>query len=62
MGKYKSIKYYYGIPHAHTLFSTGKGTPYDAYEYAKNKGLNFLAITDHNSHLSKDITLSHKTL
>lgn len=62
MGRSKSIKYYYGIPHAHTLFSTGKGTPYDAYEYAKNKGLNFLAITDHNSYLSKDITLSHKTL
>lgn len=64
MGKYKSksLKYYYGIPHAHSLFSTGKGTPNDAYEYAKNKGLDFLAITDHNSFLSKDITLNHKTI
>ena len=64
MGKSKSkpLKYFYGIPHAHTIFSTGKGTPYDAYEYAKNKGLNFLAVTDLNSYLSNDITISHNTV
>ena len=61
MSKSKSLKYYYGIPHAHSIFSTGRGTPNDAYEYAKNKNLDFLAITDHNSYLSKDISLNHKT-
>ena len=64
MGKSKSnvLKYYYGIPHAHTAFSTGRGTPYDAFEYAKNNGLNFIAITDHNSFLSKELYINnHQT-
>jgi hypothetical protein len=43
------IKYniYYGIPHTHTVFSTGKGTPIEAFKYAKSKKLNFLIVTDH---------------
>lgn len=61
MGKKKenSIKYYYGIPHAHTGFSTGRGTPFDAFEYGKGKGLDFMVITDHNSYLSKDLVLKN---
>lgn len=58
--KSKSLKYFYGIPHAHTAFSTGRGTPYDAYEYAKNNGLNYLVVTDHNSFLSKEIYINNK--
>ncbi|NLK96050.1 MAG: CehA/McbA family metallohydrolase [Clostridiales bacterium] len=60
--KLKSFKYYYGIPHAHTLFSTGKGTPYEAFEYAKNNKLDFLVITDHNSYLQKEISKNHKNI
>ncbi|VYT82940.1 histidinol phosphatase [Clostridium tertium] len=52
-----NIKYYYGIPHSHTEFSTGKGSPIEAYEYAYKSGLNFLFITDHNSHLSKEVKI-----
>jgi hypothetical protein len=58
--KKKSLRYYYGIPHAHTGFSTGRGTPLEAYEYGKNNGLNFLTITDHNSFLTKEISMNNK--
>lgn len=50
----KSIKFYYGIPHAHTSLSTGSGSPEDAYYYAYKNGLDFLAITDHNNYLAKE--------
>lgn len=43
--------FYYGIPHAHTRYSDGRGTPMDAYEYARNNGLNFLIVTDHSNFL-----------
>lgn len=64
MGKSKkkkiSLKCFYGIPHCHTAFSTGRGNPNDAYEYSKNNGLDFIIITDHNSYLSKDISWNNK--
>lgn len=41
--------FYYGVPHSHTSNSDGIGTPLEAYEYAKNRGLDFLIITDHSS-------------
>jgi 2',3'-cyclic-nucleotide 2'-phosphodiesterase (5'-nucleotidase family)/3',5'-cyclic AMP phosphodiesterase CpdA len=44
-----SYNFYYGIPHAHTSYSDGKGTPADAFEYARNNGLDFLIITDHSN-------------
>jgi hypothetical protein len=50
--------FYYGIPHSHTSYSTGKGSPKDALAYAKSKGIHFLAITDHNKHL--DGTVKYK--
>jgi hypothetical protein len=39
--------FYYGVPHAHTSYSDGSGTPSEAYEYARNTGLDFLIITEH---------------
>lgn len=53
--KSKSPKYnfYYGIPHAHTSYSTGKGTPSEAFKYGLDKNLDFLIITDHSSSLQK---------
>lgn len=53
--KSKSPKYnfYYGIPHAHTSYSTGKGTPSEAFKYSLDKNLDFLIITDHSRSLQK---------
>lgn len=46
----KDIHYnfYYGVPHSHTSDSDGIGTPSEAYEYAKNMGIDFLIVTDHS--------------
>lgn len=52
-----NIKFYYGIPHSHTEFSTGKGSPIEAYEYGYRSGLDFMFITDHNSYLSSEISI-----
>ena len=39
---------YYGILHNHTNVSDGRGTPEDAYDYAKNvAGLDYFSISDH---------------
>lgn len=51
----KNLHFYYGIPHAHTSFSTGKGNPVEAFEYGMNNGLDFLIITDHNSFLTREL-------
>ena len=57
----ENIKYYYGIPHCHTDFSTGKGSPIEIYESAYKSGLNFIIITDHNSYLANEFILKeHK--
>lgn len=57
----KKYNYYFGIPHAHTCYSTGQGTPTDAYEYAKGKKLDFLIVTDHCSRLNKSDSKDHIT-
>lgn len=50
----KDIQYnfYYGVPHAHTSYSGGKGIPTEAYEYARKNGLDFLIVTDHSGRLN----------
>lgn len=58
----EEFNYYYGIPHCHTSFSTGRGTPYEAFEYGKKAGLDFMCITDHNSYLNDNVSLSDKLL
>lgn len=60
--KAREYKYLYGIPHCHTSLSTGKGSPKEALNYARNKGLDFLIITDHNSCLDETIKTKKKTL
>jgi hypothetical protein len=47
----KNYRFSYGIPHSHTSYSDGTGTPTDAYEKARQNGLNFLVITDHQGKL-----------
>lgn len=65
MSNHKHIKeekydYYYGIPHTHTSYSTGKSTPYEAFKYAKDKGLDFLIITDHSKTLDENTEFRDK--
>jgi len=57
-----SIKYYYGIPHAHSGFSTGRGTPIEVFDYARHNGLNFLILTDHNNYLTKNVRVKGNEL
>jgi hypothetical protein len=47
----KDYCFSYGIPHSHTSYSDGTGTPAEAYEKARDNGLNFLVITDHQGKL-----------
>lgn len=49
----KNLNFFYGIPHCHTGFSTGRGSPLEALEYGKNKNLDFMIITDHNKYLDE---------
>ncbi|MEW6696744.1 MAG: CehA/McbA family metallohydrolase [Bacillota bacterium] len=43
--------FYFGVPHSHTSYSDGKGTPTDAFNHAKQNGLDYLIITDHSNWL-----------
>lgn len=56
------IKYYYGIPHCHSEFSTGKGTPLQLYDYAIKCKLDFLFITDHNIYLNDSVKIKESTV
>lgn len=58
----KNLKFYYGIPHAHCVFSTGRGTPLEAFEYARHNGLNFLILTDHNNYLTGSVRIKGSQL
>lgn len=49
--QYTNYNFYYGVPHCHTSYSDGKGTPTEAYTHAKNSKLDFLIITDHSGSL-----------
>ena len=46
--------FYYGNLHSHTSYSDGQGIPAEAYEYAYNEWLDFLAVTDHSQYLEGD--------
>lgn len=56
------LNFYYGIPHAHCVFSTGRGTPIEAFDYARHSGLDFLILTDHNNYLTKTVHLKGNEL
>ena len=49
MGRIGDFNVYYGLLHAHSNISDGKGSPMKAYEYAKEAGLDFFALADHNN-------------
>jgi predicted metal-dependent phosphoesterase TrpH len=50
----QEMKVFFGNLHSHTKYSDGSGTPRVAYALAKQRGLDFLAITDHNHSLCED--------
>lgn len=52
------LNFFYGVPHSHTTFSTGKGTPGECIEMAYRNDLDFLIITDHNNYLDKSPKLN----
>jgi hypothetical protein len=58
----RHFKLYYGIPHAHCSYSTGKGTPSEAFRYARQKKINYLILTDHVSPLNQSISLKDKKI
>lgn len=39
---------FFGLLHGHTSFSDGSGDPDEAFEMAREAGLDFMAITEHN--------------
>lgn len=39
---------YFGMLHSHTHFSDGLGTPDEAFQMAREAGLDFFAVTEHN--------------
>ncbi len=41
--------FYFGIPHSHSSFSDGKGTPREAFNYAISNGLDWMFLTDHSN-------------
>ena len=43
-----TFKTYFGLLHGHTMISDGSGTPEEAYKMAKDAGLDFFALTEHN--------------
>lgn len=51
-----NLKFYYGIPHCHTILSTGRGSPIEALEYGRHNGIDFMIITDHNGYLLDKIS------
>ncbi|MGC8820860.1 MAG: DUF4350 domain-containing protein [Fervidobacterium sp.] len=57
----EDLNIYYGNLHSHTSYSDGKGTPEEAYEYAKKYG-DVLAVTDHCYFLKIPVNGQQKTV
>ncbi len=47
--KNNNYRLLFGVPHAHTSISDGKGLPAKAIDYTRKNGLDFLFITDHSN-------------
>lgn len=59
---YLKLKHYYGIPHCHTNYSTGKSSPLEAIEYTKKNKLDYIFITDHNNYLEDNTSFKNKVI
>lgn len=49
-----NMKIYFGDLHSHSLYSDGWGTPLEAYQTARARGLEFFALTEHGFMLTQD--------
>lgn len=57
----EKINCYFGNLHSHTAYSSGQGTPKEAFKMANDMGIDFLAVTDHSKSLkTKKIELYKK--
>src|SRR5690554_336986 len=43
--------FYFGVPHSHTSYSDGAGTPVQAFNHARNNDLDYHFVTDHSNWL-----------
>lgn len=43
-----ATRVFFGLLHAHTMYSDGSGTPEEAFSRARAAGLDFMAVTAHN--------------
>ncbi|WP_426349531.1 CehA/McbA family metallohydrolase [Alloiococcus sp. CFN-8] len=59
---YLNLRHYYGIPHCHTNYSTGKSSPTEAIEYSKKNKLDYIFITDHNNYLEDNTFFKNKVI
>lgn len=46
-----AYQFYFGVPHSHTSYSDGAGTPLQAFYHARGKGLQYHFVTDHSNWL-----------
>jgi hypothetical protein len=51
---YAKSGWYYGDTHTHTTYSDGKGSVKEMVQSAKDKGMDFIIITDHNTIKQRD--------
>lgn len=49
-----NMRIYFGDLHSHSLYSDGWGTPLEAYQTARARGLEFFALTEHGFMLTQD--------
>jgi hypothetical protein len=45
----EEYKFYFGVPHGHTAYSDGRGTPLIACERVRERGLDFFIPADHSN-------------
>ena len=49
-----NMKIYFGDLHSHSLYSDGQGTPLEAYQTARARGLEFFSLSEHGFMLTQD--------
>lgn len=47
----EAYQFYFGVPHSHTSYSDGAGTPLQAFYHARGNGLQYHFVTDHSNWL-----------
>lgn len=50
----EKLNYYFGNLHSHTSYSSGQGTPLEAFNSARKMHMDFWAVTDHSKAMMKE--------